>query len=306
MVRIADQPLLRIGSHSNIGNNINGPCVVRVPTWVREPLGKFYMYFAHHTGSYVRMAVADELKGPWHVLESPPLHLSQTGFAQSEVKHELAGKSLTEPAHIASPDVHVLDQERQFVMFYHGLHQDGSQTTRIAVSPDGLNFEARGCDTDLCAPYLRLCRVKDYYIGITWGGTLVCADSLWGPFYEALCLLERPNGPNLIPRHPALFWSNDRLHCVFSLIGDCPERLWHSFAETSGPVEDWIFSAPHVLLAPELDWEGAQAPKLPSQIGAAFELENALRDPFWFEDHIFYVGGGEQAIGVARAHWDEA
>jgi hypothetical protein len=46
------------------GENINGPSLLRVPEWVERPLGKYYLYFAHHQGAYIRMAYADELAGP--------------------------------------------------------------------------------------------------------------------------------------------------------------------------------------------------------------------------------------------------
>ena len=32
-------------------SNINGPSLVRVPEWVEDPLGKYYLYFAHHRGA---------------------------------------------------------------------------------------------------------------------------------------------------------------------------------------------------------------------------------------------------------------
>ena len=43
-------------------SNINGPSLVRVPEWVENPLGKYYLYFAHHRGAYIRLAYADALK----------------------------------------------------------------------------------------------------------------------------------------------------------------------------------------------------------------------------------------------------
>src|SRR5262245_712640 len=38
------------------GDNINGPSLIRVPDWVEAPLGRYYLYFAHHRGTYIRMA----------------------------------------------------------------------------------------------------------------------------------------------------------------------------------------------------------------------------------------------------------
>ena len=38
--------------------NINGPCLIKVPKWVENPLGKYYLYFAHHKGDRIKLAVA--------------------------------------------------------------------------------------------------------------------------------------------------------------------------------------------------------------------------------------------------------
>ena len=36
--------------------------VVKVPAWVEAPLGRYYMYYAHHHGQYIRLAYADRLQ----------------------------------------------------------------------------------------------------------------------------------------------------------------------------------------------------------------------------------------------------
>ncbi len=51
----------------DLGDNINGPSLLRVPEWVPNKLGKYYLYFAHHKGKYIRLAYADDLKGPWKI-----------------------------------------------------------------------------------------------------------------------------------------------------------------------------------------------------------------------------------------------
>ena len=43
--------------------NINGPSLIRVPTWIEHPLGRYYLYFAHHKGEYIRLSYADRLEG---------------------------------------------------------------------------------------------------------------------------------------------------------------------------------------------------------------------------------------------------
>jgi hypothetical protein len=44
-------------------DSINGPSLIRVPPWVKNPLGKYYLYFAHHAGKYIRFAYANRLRG---------------------------------------------------------------------------------------------------------------------------------------------------------------------------------------------------------------------------------------------------
>ena len=45
-----------------IGTNINGPSLIRVPAQVwPQPLGRYYLYFSHHKGAFIRLAYADDL-----------------------------------------------------------------------------------------------------------------------------------------------------------------------------------------------------------------------------------------------------
>src|SRR6478609_12156062 len=57
------------------GANINGPSLIKVPDWLPNKLGKYYLYFAHHNGTYIRMAYADDLKGPWKIYEPGTLKM---------------------------------------------------------------------------------------------------------------------------------------------------------------------------------------------------------------------------------------
>jgi hypothetical protein len=41
-----------------------------------------------------------------------------------------------------SPDVQVDHERQRIVMYYHGLEDVGYQVTRVAVSGDGIDFEA--------------------------------------------------------------------------------------------------------------------------------------------------------------------
>ena len=67
VIRLLDEPIIRPRMDGRMGDNINGPSLIRVPDWVEEPLGRYYLYFADHKGSYIRLAYADALVGPWTV-----------------------------------------------------------------------------------------------------------------------------------------------------------------------------------------------------------------------------------------------
>ena len=57
--RSAANPIIRPHMDARMGANVQGPSLIRVPDWVKNPLGRYYLYFADHKGSYIRLAVAD-------------------------------------------------------------------------------------------------------------------------------------------------------------------------------------------------------------------------------------------------------
>ena len=77
-VRLPHNPIIRRGMPGlagESGGNINGPSLIRAPDWLPGRLGRYYLYFAHHGGQYIRLAWADELVGPWRVYEPGVLHV---------------------------------------------------------------------------------------------------------------------------------------------------------------------------------------------------------------------------------------
>jgi len=127
--RLAGNPIIHPELHSSIGSNINGPSLLRVPNWVKTPLAKYYLYFAHHQGQHIRLAYANELEGPWQIYEEGVLNVEET-----PCRH-----------HIASPDVHVIDG--QIRMYFHGVAGEAldfrGQRSFVALSEDGLHFKAK-------------------------------------------------------------------------------------------------------------------------------------------------------------------
>jgi len=84
--RCAGGPLIVRDQDPRVGDNVNGPSVLRVPDWIEQPLGRYYLYFAHHRGKSIRLAVADAPCGPWHV-QDPVLHLDALPWGATTWPH---------------------------------------------------------------------------------------------------------------------------------------------------------------------------------------------------------------------------
>ena len=151
VVRLSAEPIIRPHMDERMGSNINGPSLIRVPEWLDEPLGRYYLYFADHKGGYIRLAFADALTGPWRVYTPGTLTLQASHFATerpdpaavSDAKRAEGAWTVERDhlrPHIASPDVHVDHDRREIRMYYHGMLDNGEQRTRVAVSGDGIAF----------------------------------------------------------------------------------------------------------------------------------------------------------------------
>ncbi len=295
--RLCRDPLISFRTDASLGCNINGPSVIRVPEWLHDGLGMYYMYFAHHEGRHIRLAYSNALTGPWTIYTPGVLSLTQTGFSRTSAEFQ----GVLYPPHIASPDVHVDHEARRFVMLFHGLNPDGTQSTRAAISDDGLQFtEVTG---DLGPPYMRAIRWNGDVIAVAWAGEVLRASDIFGPYETGSSFLRNPLRNGLFSRHPVLCIHNGELHAFFTLIGDTPERIWHANVETRAGWSDWTLSEPVVVLSPELTWEGGKMPVQPSRIGTAHSCLRELRDPHLFGDYLFYAGGGESGIGLACIDW---
>src|SRR3954462_14247124 len=106
--RLPTNPIIIPAMDRRMGHNINGSSLIRVPDWVSNPLGRYYLYFAHHQGQYIRLAYADELAGRWTVHAVGVLDLSESRFPCTPEPGY--------PHHIASPDVHVIRHSQEIRM----------------------------------------------------------------------------------------------------------------------------------------------------------------------------------------------
>ncbi len=280
--RHPNNPIITPGMDKRMGDNINGPSLIKVPDWVTNPLGKYYLYFAHHQGTYIRMAYADHLDGPWRMYTPGVLDL----------KAAYAG------SHIASPDVHILDSSNEIRMYYHGCcnADPPHQVTRLAVSHDGLNFTASS--EILGASYWRAFWWQKYWYTLEMPGSFRRSTTGISNFEM---------GPSLFTsdmRHAAVHLNGNTLTVFYSNAHDCPERILWASIQLNDDWHTWKNTSPETLLTPEMLYEGVGYPLEPSQRGAIHHPVHQLRDPCIFEEQgktfLLYSVAGEQGIAIGN------
>jgi hypothetical protein len=319
VVRLGDGPIIAPSLHPSIGVNIQGPSLIRVPDWVEGRLGAYYLYFADHKGSFIRLAYADALAGPWHVHPPGSLQLSQSRFlteppvptaaelAAWQARYRQSGTAMSHDVlseittpHIASPDVHVDAARRRIVMYYHGLEGTGTQRTRVATSANGIDFEA-GAEL-LGSSYFRIFQHDGATFALAMPGQLYRSrDGLSG--FEVGPVLFNPN-----MRHSAVLKRGQKLLVFWTQVGDVPERILLSRIDLAGDWTGWKDGPPVEVLRPERSWEGASAPLTPSVRSTAYGLVNQLRDPAVYEEdgriYLLYAVAGESGIAIAEVFLD--
>ena len=308
--RLLDAPIVDASTDPSIGANIQGPSLIRAPDWLQSPLGRYYLYFADHKGSYIRLAGADTLTGPWSVHAPGSLQLEESHFptVPPEVPPAMRGRLVarTPPGldplreattpHIASPDVHVDDAARRIVMYFHGLEGPGLQVSRMATSRDGVRFEAR--PEILGRSYMRVFRHRGMAYAMAMPGRFYRSRDGMRAFEEGPLLFN----PNM--RHAALLKRGQTLYVFWTQAGDAPERILLSTVDLAEDWTRWEETEPVEVLRAERAWEGAEAPVEPSLRGPVYRQVNQLRDPAIYveEDRIFllYAVAGESGIALAE------
>ena len=321
VTRLADGPIIGPDLHPSIGTNIQGPSLIRVPDWIEDRLGAYYLYFADHKGSYIRLAYADRLTGPWRVHPPGSLHLAQSGFltappavspdvlARFEARYRARGVAISHDVlseittpHIASPDLHVDAEQRRIVMYFHGLEGVGEQVSRVAISRNGIDFTARA--EVLGRSYMRIFRHDGMTYALTMPGVLSrSADGLSG--FDTGPTLFNPN-----MRHAALLQRGAALFVFWTQVGDAPERILLSRIALDGDWRGWRDEPAVEVMRPDHPWEGADAPNVPSIRSTAYGVVNQLRDPAVYEEagvtYLLYAVGGESGIAIARVDFAPA
>lgn len=300
--RVGKGPIVVPHMDERMGANVNGPSLVRVPDWVAEPLGRYYLYFAHHNGSYIRLAYADDLAGPWRIHTPGTLQHSSSYFPTEldpvDASRIPAGFVLPKP-HIASPDVHVDGEERRFRMYFHGILADRRQVTRMATSRDGIHFTAN--ERVLGRSYWRGFGHGGLHYGLAMPGVFYRSRDPSGPYEEGPTLFSKDM------RHAAVLVEGNFLHVFYTNVGEAPpEKILATTIDLSPDWMAWQTGMVATVLEPEHAYEGADLPLQPSVRGEITARARQLRDPALFRDgndlYLLYSLAGESGIGLARLH----
>ncbi|HKJ51652.1 MAG TPA: hypothetical protein VKB27_09110 [Gammaproteobacteria bacterium] len=300
---LQDAPVVDVDAWPRLGGNANGPTLIRAPDWLPNSPGRYLLYFAHHEGASIRLAVSDDLQGPWQLHDPDPLTLADSCFAldppgeldlDAEARKYIDAGADGYYPHIASPDAWIDQRQRRVRLYYHGRLHNGLQRTRVALSTDGLRFEAAG--EVLGLPYLRIFQHGDWFYALAMPAQLYRSrDGLTG--FEP--------GPRLTAepiRHHALLYFEGYWYLFWTRIGDCPERILLSTLDTAGDWRHWRLGPPREVHRATRAWEGGKLAPEESRPGAVMQAVNQLRDPAIFVDegkiYLLYAIAGERGIAI--------
>jgi len=318
--RLGHGPLITVNSSATLAGNVNGPVLIRVPDWIKKPLGNYYLYFANHKGKFIRLAYADAITGPWKIYEPGVLRVEETAFTRPDTATDTAALY----THVASPDIYIDPTTRKIILFAHGMWTDGQpwptnlngaeaqhwlsergyeQYSQAFESTDGIHFTPHTAITK--SSYLRVFRYGDSFYSISRLGRVGHSADPFGEFNLAQSLFqETPYAGHV--RHVALLRRGDTLHVFFTVIGAAPEQVLHAKVDLTVPWQQWKAVHPADVLTSERSYECANLPVSPSRSGDIDEPVHQLRDPGIFEEgghtYLLYSTCGEQGIALAEIH----
>jgi hypothetical protein len=132
--RFKQNPLITVKSSRSLGDNVNGPSMIRVPPWIAKPLGRYYLYFADHKGHDIRLAYANSVEGPWKIYEPSILGVQETAFRRALPDPPSVTAFYT---HIASPEIWIDEANKKLVMWFHGMWTEGNPWPPIMTLRSG-------------------------------------------------------------------------------------------------------------------------------------------------------------------------
>ncbi len=317
--RFPENPLITVNTSPSLGDNLNGPSVIRVPDWVEHPLGRYYMYFAHHKGQFIRMAYADSPHGPWKVYEPGVMQVADTALSRPQPDPDPTPSGVY--THIASPELYVDQSAKRIILWFHGMWTEGqrwpaplaeartwlrangyAQYTQAAVSTDGIHFKAQPAISK--QSYLRVFQHDGKFYAISRLGQLLRGTK------DPLASFELGPDPfrdgpySRRVRHVTLLPRGNKLEIFFSAIGEAPEGILHTTMALDGDWTQWKTSGYDQVLTPQASYECPELPETRSAVGEIYGPAKQLRDPnLYVEDgkmFLFYTICGEQGVAAAE------
>lgn len=329
-------------TNASDGENINGPSLIRVPDWIAtgnraHASAQYYLYFAHHSGDYIRMAWAANIEGPYTLYDDSSTPGNRGVLDNDEADIVLIDNHATYPDlyieenHLASPDVIVDDTNQRIIMYFHsgssyyvdGVEQN-DQVTWASTSDYGLEFYNGIEPVQLGSSYFRIFEHGGEMYALDNGAKTNKALDAANPwaipnghdFTTQLWERAADNGfsddipestSDLRIRHTGVHVVGNQLQAFYSRRGDFQERIQLSTIDMTADWESWDPTYPPIeILAPNPGWEGGERTLANSETSAGVDL-NQLRDPDIFEDsdgqlYVVYTGNGEGGLGIAKLY----
>lgn len=280
-----------------IGENINGPTVVRLHGSFKKKIGfKFLLLFAHHEGEFIRLLGSNSIIDRWRLIPEKLLDLKRN-FEFHD--------------HVASPDAHYLKKKNELIIFFHSRELGSrDQKTYIASFRDSLSVSPSIYSTNLPF-YARIFLIKGVAYALTKGGNLFEAADMnlrnWTPLINIFTgqgslddIYQNQYGS---VRHLCVV-KHKNTHLVFyTIIGDSPEKIWASRLIVDQTKGFYSAIGKTLILLPSENYEGSQIDLKNSKSGPSLFPENAVRDPFVYKSRrnyfLFYSIKGEFGIALA-------
>jgi len=279
-----------------VSDSINGPSCLRTPNFIKNPLGKYLLYFAHHTGEFIRIAYSEDIFTGWRFL-----NCRINGISEEKNFHD----------HVASPDIYVDNNGKSIYMFFHSrIKGSREQKTFLSKSNDGINFVLVEGQMNLPF-YFRHVIAENKTLAVTKGGNLyINTISPISDTWRALNNVNTGESNKEVMhnkfgsiRHASLIYYMKTFITFYTKIGDSPERIYAAkIVENQNGL--WLTSNEFEITRPELNFEGANFDVEASLPGPSLHEENALRDPYIMQDgenyFLFYACAGEKGIAVGK------
>jgi len=290
--------ILRVeDSNKFIGENINGPALLKVSKYHRKIINyKFLLFFSHHEGDFIRLMGSNSPIGPWIIL---PIQILKNNI------------NIDFHDHIASPDVHGNLIKDKIIIFFHS-REIGSrkQLTFKSELKNIFDSEPKVEKTNLPF-YARIFKYKKVFYALTKGGNLFeTNDPLflnWVPlvniFTGETALDDVYQNSEGSIRHVCVIKYKRQLFVFYTLIGDKPEQIWVSKLIINRENRKYEVIGKTSVLRPVKLYEGWGIVLRKSKSGPALMPENAVRDPFVIKHRnkylMYYAIQGEFGLAVA-------